>query len=177
LDSADLLEVNPDIQKFVLSLSPEEQESYYVKPGWLLAPSSGQTYGNLCQSIIATEFHVGKVLSNHILRICSGKGVRSGYLQCVLSHPVLGRPQLVRFAFGSSVPEVSAEDIAGVYIPRLDSRVENKLADLLEEAALQRDEADFLERNLAAEAEGLIERFLGGDTNNFTAAEIDKDRA
>lgn len=72
---------------------------------------------------------------------------------------------------------MSVEDIAGVYIPRLDSRIENKLADLLEEAARQRDEADFLERSLAAEAEELIERFLGGDTNNFTAAKTDKGRA
>lgn len=41
LDSADILEVNPDIKKFVLSLSSQEQEEYRVSPGWLLIPCSG----------------------------------------------------------------------------------------------------------------------------------------
>ncbi len=94
LDSADLLEVNPDVLKFVISLPPAAQESYRVEQGWLLAPCSGQVYGNLGQSVIATEFHVGKILSNHILRICPNDKIRSGYLQCVLGHPALGRPQV-----------------------------------------------------------------------------------
>ena len=167
LDSADLLEVNPDVLKFVISLPPAAQESYRVEQGWLLAPCSGQVYGNLGQSVIATEFHVGKILSNHILRICPNDKIRSGYLQCALGHPSLGRPQLVRLAFGSSVPEIAVEDVAEIQIPRLDARVENRLADLQEEAAREREAADSLERSLAAEADILIERFLEGDTNTF----------
>jgi hypothetical protein len=167
LDSADLLEINPDVQKFVVSLSPAEQEDYRVETGWLLAPSSGQVYGNLGQSVIATEFHVGKILSNHILRICPGDKIRSGYLQCVLGHPALGRPQLVRLAFGSSVPEIAVEDVAGIHVPRLDARIETRLADLQEEAAREREAADSLERGLAAEADVLIERFLEGDASTF----------
>lgn len=168
LDSADLLEMNPDVQKFVVSLSPAEQEDYRVEPGWLLAPSSGQVYGNLGQTVIATEFHVGKILSNHILRICPNDKIRSGYLQCVLGHPSLGRPQLVRLAFGSSVPEIAVEDVAAIHVPRLDARVETRLADLEEEAARERDAADSLEQSLAAEADELIEKFLEGDANAFT---------
>ncbi len=167
LDSADLLEVNPDVLKFVISLPPVAQEPYRVEPGWLLAPCSGQVYGNLGQSVIATEFHVGKILSNHILRICPNDKIRSGYLQCVLGHPSLGRPQLVRLAFGSSVPEIAVEDVAEIKIPRLDSRVESRLADLQEEAAHEREAADSLERSIAAEADILIEQFLAGDTSTF----------
>lgn len=167
LDSADLLEVNPDIKKYVLSLTQEEQGAYLVKPNWILIPCSGQVYGNIGHAVLSTEWHTGKILSNHILRICPNKRVRSGYLQCVLGHHQLGRPQVVRFAFGSSVPEINAEDIATVPIPRLPPDIENHLADMMEEAAKCRDAADELEQFIAADAEVLIDRFLAGDTQNF----------
>jgi type I restriction enzyme, S subunit len=167
LDSADILEVNPDISKFVLSLSEEEQQDYHVEPGWLIIPCSGQVYGNVGHTVLATEWHVGKVLTNHILRVCPNNRVRSGYLQCVLGHPVLGRPQIVRFAFGSSVPEIAAGDVATIPIPRISSKIENELADMMEDAAAARDLADELEQQLAHEAEVLIDKFLSGDTTAF----------
>jgi type I restriction enzyme, S subunit len=170
LDSADILEVNPDITKFVLSLSTEEQKEYHVEPGWLLIPCSGQVYGNIGHTVLATEYHVGKVLTNHILRVCPNDRIRSGYLQCVLGHPELGRPRLVRFAFGSSVPEIASVDVQTVPVPRFDSGFENELADLAEASAVARDEADDLEQQLGAEAETLIDAFLAGDTTAFAVA-------
>lgn len=167
LDSADILEVSPDITKFVLSLSCEEQEEYRVEPGWLLIPCSGQIYGNIGHTVLSTDWHTGKLLTNHILRVCPSKSIRSGYLQCVLGHPQLGRPQLVRFAFGSSVPEIAAEDVATVPVPRLDADTECHLANMIEEAAKARDGADQREESIAAEAESLIARFLAGDSQDF----------
>ena len=167
LDSADILEVNPDITKFVLSLSPEEQKEYHVEPGWLLLPCSGQVYGNLGHTVLATEYHVGKVLTNHILRVAPNESIRSGYLQCVLGHPELGRPRVVRFAFGSSVPEVAALDVLTTAIPRFDINTENLLADLMEQSAIARDKADALEQVIGEKAEELIDLFLGGDTTAF----------
>jgi type I restriction enzyme S subunit len=67
LDSADILELNPDIVKFVLSLSEEEQIDYHVAAGWLLIPCSGQVYGNIGHTVMATDWHLGKVFTNHIL--------------------------------------------------------------------------------------------------------------
>lgn len=167
LDSADILEVSPDITKFVLSLSPEEQVQYHVQPGTLLIPCSGQVYGNIGHAVLATDWHVGKVLTNHILRIVPNKKIRGGYLQCVLGHPTLGRPRIVRFAFGSSVPEVSSMDLAGLPIPRLDERVEQELADQMEASAVARGRADEVEMEIAADAEALIDKFLAGDTSCF----------
>lgn len=163
LDSADILEVNPDIAKYVLSLSHKAQAMYRVEAGWLIVPCSGQVYGNIGHSVLATEWHTNKVLTNHILRICPGKQVRSGYLQCVLGHPQLGRPRMVRFAFGSSVPEISAEDVATVLIPRFDTSIENRLADMMEESARARAEADLQEVAIATAAEAIIDRFIAGD--------------
>lgn len=168
LDSADILEVNPDITKFVLSLTEKEQADYHVEGGWLLIPCSGQVYGNLGHSVLATDSHVGRVYTNHLLRVVPNGKARSGYLQCVLGHQVLGRPQIIRFAFGSSVPELSPEEVATVQVPRLGLAIENRLADLMDEAAAARDQADELERQVAHDAEILVDKFLSGDRTLFT---------
>ena len=43
----------------------------------------------------------------------------SRYLQMAVGHPTLGRPLALRFAFGSSVPEIAAEDLRSFPIARL----------------------------------------------------------
>jgi hypothetical protein len=170
LDSADILEVCPDVGKHVLSLSAEKQKEYQVKPHWLLMPCSGQVYGNIGHVVMATDWHTGKVLSNHILRIApKDKGVQPGYLQCALGHPTLGRPLVIRFAFGSSVPELAPEDIATIPVPRLSRELEKKIAVLMENAAEFRMKADETEEAVAADAESLIDLFLAGDSENFVA--------
>jgi hypothetical protein len=93
LDSADILEICPDVTKFVLSLNEKDRQEYLVKPNWLLLPCSGQVYGNLGEVVLSTQWHVGKVISNHVLRVVPRQtsGMRIGYLQCVLGHPTAGR--------------------------------------------------------------------------------------
>jgi hypothetical protein len=55
--------------------------------------------------------------------------------------------------------------IATALIPRLKQDTEEQIADLMEEAAAARDQADELEVKIAAEAESLIDQFLSGDTS------------
>ena len=167
LDSADILEVNPDITKFVLSLTPEEQDDYRVEPGWLLTPCSGQVYGNIGHTVLATEWHVGKILSNHIMRTCPKDNIRPGYLKCVMGHPAVGRPQLVRLAFGSSVPEIAPNDAATIAIPRFKRSEEDGIADTVDAATAAQGEADELEEQLAEEAENAIDWFLAGQPEGF----------
>ncbi len=169
LDSADILEVCPDITKHVLSLDAGARAEYLVEPGWLLLPCSGQVYGNIGQVVLATEWHAGKVLSNHVLRVVPKEpsDIRSGYLQCVLGHPTLGRPIAVSFAFGSSVPELSPDDIAGVPVPRLGVAVETAIAERMEKAAEQRAQADILEMSLAADASAIVRRVIMGDLSEL----------
>lgn len=170
LDSADILEVSPEVSKFVLSLSSIEQKDYQVEAGWLLVPCSGQVYGNIGHTVLATEWHVNKVLTNHILRICPTEKAHSGYLRCVLGHPRLGRPQIVRFAFGSSVPEIAAEDIATMPVPRLDLALEKELSDMMEESARMHSEADLQEDLICADAETILDRFIAGDTQDVVVS-------
>ena len=103
LDSAQILEVAPDINKRVLSLKGKKQADYLVSAGTLLIPCSGQLHGIIGSVGLATDWHENKVLTNHILRIVpkSKPAIRIGYLQAVLSHPSLGRPRVLKGAFGS----------------------------------------------------------------------------
>lgn len=75
----------------------------------------------------------------------------------------------MRFAFGSSVPEIAAVDVLTAPIPRFSKKVEDELADLMESSAVARDQADELEQELATEAELLIDAFMEGDTERFVS--------
>ena len=139
-----------------------------VVPGWpgiagtLLIPCSGQLHGIIGSVGLATDWHENKVLTNHILRIVpkSKPAIRIGYLQAVLSHPLLGRPRVLKGAFGSSVPELSPDDVSGISVPRLPTAIEDKIADMMEEAVTLRTQADELEKQIADEAEGHLTQFL-----------------
>jgi hypothetical protein len=121
--------------------------------------------------VLATNWHENKVLTNHILRIIpeSKAQIRVGYLQAVLSHPLLGRPRVLKGAFGSSVPELSPDDVSRLSIPRLPSSTEEEIANGFEEAAKLRAQADDLEDQIAAEAEACVNRFLSGDHQHLEA--------
>lgn len=165
LDSAEILEISPDVEKHVLSLNDAEREEYLVKGGWLIVPCSGQLHGIVGSVVLSTAWHENKVLSNHIMRVVPkvGSTIRMGFLQCVLGHPQLGRPLMQRYAFGSSVPELAPDDIATIRIPRFDKKIENRLADAMEECARLRGEADQLEEAMALRADALLAAFLAGD--------------
>ena len=162
LDSAQILEVAPDINKRVLSLKGKKQADYLVSAGTLLIPCSGQVHGIIGSVGLATDWHENKVLTNHILRIVpkSNPAIRIGYLQAVLSHPLLGRPRVLKGAFGSSVPELSPDDVSGLSVPRLPTATEDKIADMMEETVTLRTQADELEKQIADEAERHLTQFL-----------------
>jgi hypothetical protein len=155
LDSEDIYKVNPDITKFVVGLNKNKVEQYKVKKDWLLMACSGQVYGINGTVVLANEWHEGKILSNHIMRIVPDPdaGVRRGYLQMALGHPSIGRPLILRWAFGSGVPEISPEDILDVPIVRLARRDEDEIATMVERASELRLLADRIENEAILELE------------------------
>lgn len=163
LDSAQILEISPDIEKRVLSLDAERRAGYLVESGTLLLPCSGQLHGIIGSVVLAGEWHENKVLTNHILRIVPKEipTIRIGYLQAVLSHPQLGRPRVLRGAYGSSVPELSVPDIENMTVPRLPPKVEDAIADNMEEAAGLMAHANSVEDEIADKAEKIVRSFLG----------------
>jgi hypothetical protein len=163
-DSADLLEVSPDLEKRFADCGFGDEFGGRVRGGWILVPSSGQVYGIIGTALLATEALDGQVVSNHVLRVAprDDASVRAGYLVTAMSHLTLGRPMLKSLAFGSSVPEIDSEDLANFNIVRLEAAVEAQIADLAEAAAEARAKADLLERAMAADAAAIIDKFIAG---------------
>lgn len=165
LDSAELFEVNPDQDKRFADSGFGDPDGGRVKRGWLLMASSGQTYGIVGGTVLASSYHEGKALANHVIRIAPGKdvAVRAGYLLTALAHPLLGRPVIKSYAFGSSVPEISPDDVKGFPVPRLCPADEDAIADLAERSAELRALADATETAIAAQADELIRAYMAGE--------------
>ena len=148
LDSEPIFKVNPALTKSLTLATKINFSDYMVQRGWLLMARSGQVYGINGQAILANEWHEQKVITEHIMRIIPNREkIQPGYLQTVLSHPLLGKPLVVSRAFGTSVPELATQDIEALPIPRLDSAKETQIAEAAEEANVMRYEADCLENS------------------------------
>lgn len=162
LDSAQILEVAPDVDKYVLSLNAERKAGYLVDAGTIIIPCSGQTHGIIGSVVLAGKWHENKVLTNHILRIIpkDSATVRIGYLQVVLGHPTLGRPRVIKGAYGSSVPELSVVDIENLSVPRIGYDLEVEIADAIEEAFALLAYSNELEDSISDIGETIVREFL-----------------
>lgn len=161
LDSEPIFKVNPELSKFLTPATKIDFDAYKVERGWLLMACSGQIYGINGQAIVASEMHEDKVITQHIMRIVPTERIQPGYLQTVLSHPTLGKPLVVSRAYGTSVPELSAEDIGQLPIPRLDERVEDEIAIAAERASELRVQANKTEFEVVMALEAELEEELG----------------
>jgi hypothetical protein len=160
-DSADLLEVNPDLLKRYADCKFGDRFRGRVKDGWILVACSGQVYGIIGTAILATQALNDQVVSNHVLRAAPKKGsVPAGYIVTALTHPLFGRPIVKALAFGSSVPEIDADDLARLPIVRLKPAEESAIAELAVESARKSARADLLERDITADAEKIIAKFM-----------------
>ena len=162
LDSEPIFKINPEITKVLMPATDINFDSYLVRRGWLLMACSGQIYGIIGQALLANEWHEGKVVTQHIMRIVpKTEYVRSGYLQTVLSHPILGKPLVVSQAYGTSVPELAPEDIERLPIPRLVGKIEDEIADAAEQASELRRKADEWENEAVSKLEHELGKELG----------------
>jgi hypothetical protein len=160
-DSADLLEVNPDLPKRYADCKFGDRFRGRVKDGWILVACSGQVYGIIGTAILATQALNDQVVSNHVLRAAPRKGsVPAGYIVTALTHPLWGRPIVKALAFGSGVPEIDGDDLADVRIVRLKPGEESAIAESAEQSAKVRAAADLLEREITADAEKIIAKFI-----------------
>lgn len=161
-DSADILEVSPDLTKRFADSRFGDRFGGRVKSGWVLIPSSGQVYGIIGTAILATDALNDQVVSNHVIRLAprENAGLRAGYLVTALSHLTFGRPLVKALAFGSSVPEIDSQDLAELEIVRLKPSEESAIANLAEAAAVAQASADILESEMIRDASAIVESFM-----------------
>jgi hypothetical protein len=163
VDSEDLFKVNPTLEKFIPAGAKKNAQDYFVERDWLLMACSGQLYGLNGSVVLAGSWHENKIISNHVLRIQTQghDGLRPGYLQVALSHIVFGRPLVLRYAFGTEVPEISPEDVKRILVIDPPTGLENEIANLVETARDLRTKADLLENTLVARLEEALAGRIG----------------
>jgi hypothetical protein len=158
----ELFSLNPPVKKRVLIEQAVDPERFFVKAGWLAMACSGQIYGLNGSVALLTSKNEGTFLSHDIVRIAPRENaVRAGYLLIALGHPTLGRPLVIRHAYGTSIPHLDPADAATIPIVRLGS-AESEIADLAERAAELRDEADVLEDQITREAAEIVHQHAIG---------------
>lgn len=162
IGSAQLFEVNPDIDKRIAETEFGDAAAGRVSEGWLLLARSGQTYGVLGSVAMATAVLADCIVSDDIIRIIPREPkVGAGYLQLALSHPVLGRPRVKALAYGSSIPHIDVAEVRALYIPRIAETDERAIHDCMTRAAELRAEADLAETELGMVAERALLEHLG----------------
>lgn len=160
LSADDVFTTNPYTETRILVDPQDGHESFFVERGWLIMACSGQTYGLNGAATIATEWHENTFFSHDMIRIKPKDGARAGYLLTALTHPILGRPLLIREAYGMSIPHLDPNDVAAFPVVRLGERVEGMIADLAERAAAEQARAEVLERELVERAGLVVSEFL-----------------
>jgi hypothetical protein len=164
LDSEDIFKVGPNLTKFIPAIHKRDADSYYVKRGWLLMACSGQIYGLNGRVILADAWHENKILSNHVVRIVppdNADSVPAGYIKIVLGHPVFGRPLVVRWAFGTEVPEIDPDDLSDFPVVRLDANIEEEIGAQVERANILNRQAAEEEDALVAHVEQMVAKAIG----------------
>jgi hypothetical protein len=132
-----------------------------VQAGWIAMACSGQVYGLNGSALLLTKEHEQQFFSHDLIRIIPDTGkIRAGFLLTALTHPTLGRPLVIRAAYGTSIPHLDPADVSAVPVVRFDAAIEGAIADCAESSAAARAEADALERELSEDAGRLIDRFI-----------------
>ena len=100
--------------------------------------------------------------SDHLTRIIPDNNkARAGYLLTFLNDPRIGRPSVVRQAFGTSIPELCPADIKKIRIPRLGADIESTVADLMDRSVRTSAKADRLENEATRLAQEQIDIAIG----------------
>lgn len=159
--ASELFDLNAPVTKRIFSAQVENAEAYELRRGWIVMACSGQVYGLNGRAMILGSRHDGVFGSHDLIRIVPNEEVvPTGYLLTALTHPALGRPMVIRNAYGTSIPHLDPVDVRNVLIPRFGSEDERSIGDLAVRSAELRDEADELEDRAIALAEGVVEAFI-----------------
>ncbi|MCJ2112242.1 hypothetical protein MKK64_13720 [Methylobacterium sp. E-025] len=171
MSADDVFTTNPYDLKSVLVENKKDKEDFQGMPGTIVMARSGQTYGLNGSAALVTSFHAGYFLSDDLLRIIpKSDNARAGYILTALTHPILGRPLLIREAYGMSIPHLDPGDVANFPLVRLGSELENKIADLAEASALEHANAQIIELEVAEEAGQIVSSFLVHDDSTVEDA-------
>lgn len=171
MSADELFALNATITKRVVIDQAYNADDYFVKAGWIVMACSGQVYGLNGSVALMTKQHEQAFFSHDLVRIIPKlNAIRPGYLFTVLGHPQLGRPLVIRNAYGTSIPHLDPTDVAAIPVVRLSPVLEDEIAERMEASVNLRAAADELENELATDAEVIIDRFMAGDMQDVVVS-------
>ncbi len=160
--ASELFDVNPPVTKRIFAALLPNPEKYMLHAGWIIMACSGQTYGLLGRTTVLTKNHEGMFGSHDLIRILPNESkVRTAYLHTVLNHEKYGRPRVIRYASGTSIPHLDPVDVREVLIPRFDDATEAEIDELSAKAIALDAEADRIESKAISAAEAAIAALTG----------------
>lgn len=162
VSASELFDVNAKPGKMIYAKLVKGWDRYLLHKGTIIMACSGQKYGIIGRALMLTENHEGLFGSHDLLRlVVDDAKIRSGYLLTFLNDPALGRPYVVRNAYGTSIPHLDSSDVQAIKIPRLDDEDEAAIADLMDESVRLSAEADRTENDAIRLAQNQIETAIG----------------
>lgn len=158
VSASELFDVNATSTKKIYTKLVNNWEKYILHSGTIIMACSGQKYGILGRAIMLTENQEGLFGSHDLMRIKVDESkVRAGYLLTFLNDPLLGRPYVVRNAYGTSIPHLDSTDLRSVKVPRLAAEAESAIADLMDKSVSTSAKADRLENEATKLAQEQID--------------------
>lgn len=166
VSASELFDVNAKPSKMIYAKLVKSWERYMLHAGTIVMACSGQKYGIIGRAIMLTDNHEGLFGSHDLLRlVVDNAAIRPGYLLTFLNDPVLGRPYVVRNAYGTSIPHLDPADVQAIGIPRLGNENETAIADLMDESVRLSAEADRMENEAIRRAQEQIDASIGASSS------------
>lgn len=152
--------------KYIYASQVPNAADYSVEAGWILMARSGQVYGLNGRVKLATKRMEKVFVSEDLIRISADPArINNFYLLAVLSHPQIGRPAVIRNAYGTSIPHLEPRDILDVSIPRFRSDIEGEVAELMAKATEAAEQAEQTELELVSYVSTASDLFLKDESS------------
>ncbi len=139
LSSSDIISLRPKINNYLSLKNTTKLDKLLIKKWDVLISCSG-TIGNIG---LASEYFVGKALSQHVIRIRANDADTSGFITAFLRSRY-GRPQLTQSTYGSVVGHIEPKHLERILIPALPPIRRIAIGRLMCKAGELRDEANQL---------------------------------
>lgn len=153
VSSGDMFAARPRASRLIsMKLSPPVRQ-LIVEENDILLARSGQIYSILGDAVMVGRSLAGMAVTEDAIRVKPNPSVvHPGYLFAFLTLPDYGYGQLVRTAYGTSIPHLSVDDLGPVLVPIPTADERDEVGEAVLDAIRLRDEANELEN----EAQGIL---------------------
>lgn len=129
--STDILEADYSYLPYIAKSAAKENPRLLIRPRWTLVTRSG-TVGRVAYARPDID---GFACSEHVMRIRPNeKNIPAGYLNTFLRSR-FGIPMIVSSAYGAIIQHIEPHHLADLPVPRFGADLEQRIHDLVEEAA------------------------------------------